>query len=210
MAGGDPTSQRPAQVAGPSGPRGHNGTVESLRGHLLIAGPSLVDPNFFRTVVLIVEHSEDGAMGLVLNRRGDAALDETAPDLAAVPGLEETLHVGGPVQPETVILLAEFAADPDDESESPLSIGAVGVVSAGTDLADLPARVVRGRAFAGYAGWGPGQLESEIEEQSWFTSEPLPADLLAEDPAGLWATVLERKGGWHRVIARMPADPSLN
>jgi putative transcriptional regulator len=181
--------------------------VDSLRGQLLVAAPSLQDPNFFRTVVLIVEHTVEGAMGIVLNREADTGLDEAVPDLIDVPGIEETMHVGGPVQPQTVILVAEFT---DPEADTPLVVGSVGVVGAETDLDELPAAIIRGRAFAGYAGWGPGQLEAELEEEAWFTVTPLPDDLLADDPDELWSTVLARKGGWHRVVARMPADPSLN
>jgi putative transcriptional regulator len=181
--------------------------VDSLRGQLLVAAPSLQDPNFFRTVVLIVEHNEEGAMGIVLNRATDTGLDEAVPDLLDVPGIEETVHAGGPVQPHTVILVAEFT---DPEAETPLVVGSVGVVGADTDLDELPASIIRGRAFAGYAGWGPGQLEGEVGEEAWFTVQPLPEDLLADEPDSLWSSVLERKGGWHRVVARMPADPSLN
>jgi putative transcriptional regulator len=181
--------------------------VDSLRGQLLVATPALQDPNFFRTVVLIVEHNEEGAMGIVLNREADTEVEEAVPDLVDVPGIEETMHVGGPVQPHTVILVAEFS---DPEAETPLVVGSVGVVGAETDLDDLPATIIRGRAFAGYAGWGPGQLEGEIAEEAWFTVRPLPEDLLADDPDELWSAVLARKGGWHRVVARMPTDPSLN
>jgi putative transcriptional regulator len=181
--------------------------VDSLRGQLLVAAPALQDPNFFRTVVLVVEHNEEGAMGIVLNREADADLDEAVPDLLDVPGIEERLHVGGPVQPQTVILVAEFT---DPEAETPFVVGSVGVVGAETDLEDLPATIIRGRAFAGYSGWGPGQLEAEVEEDAWFTVQPIPEDLLAEDADELWSTVLERKGGWHRIVARMPPDPSLN
>jgi putative transcriptional regulator len=106
-----------------------------------------------------------------------------------------------------VILVAEFT---DPEADTPLVVGSVGVVGAETDLDELPAAIIRGRAFAGYAGWGPGQLESELEEEAWFTVTPVPDDLLADEPDELWSTVLARKGGWHRVVARMPADPSLN
>jgi putative transcriptional regulator len=182
-------------------------SVDSLRGKLLVAAPTLLDPNFFRTVVLLIEHSEEGAMGLVLNRRADTELDDAVPDLTDVPGLDDVLHVGGPVQPQTVILVAEFA-DPD--AAAPLVIGEVGVVGADTDLSELPDAITRGRAFAGYAGWGPGQLDAEIDEDAWLVVDPLANDLLADDPDELWRAVLERQGGWHRVVARMPADPSLN
>jgi putative transcriptional regulator len=181
--------------------------VDSLRGQLLVAAPSLQDPNFFRTVVLIVEHGEEGAMGIVLNRATDTGLDEAVPDLVDVPGIEETMHVGGPVQPQTVILVAEFT---DPEADTPLVVGSVGVVGAETDLDELPAAIIRGRAFAGYAGWGPGQLEAELEEEAWFVASFDREDAFAEDPDVLWSRVLERKGGAYALVARMPLDPSLN
>jgi len=84
------------------------------------------------------------------------------------------------------------------------------MVGADTELDDLGGTVSRARAFAGYAGWGAGQLEAELEEEAWITADPLPEDLLTDAPDDLWSATLRRKGGWHRVIARMPADPSLN
>jgi len=172
-----------------------------------VAAPSLQDPNFFRTVVLIVEHNEEGAMGIVLNREADTGLDEAVPDLVDIPGIEDTMHVGGPVQPQTVILVAEFT---DPEADTPLVVGSVGVVGAETDLDELPAAIIRGRAFAGYAGWGPGQLEGEIEEEAWITQPAKADDVFFGDPDRLWAAVLDRMGDQYRLLARMPDDPRLN
>jgi putative transcriptional regulator len=181
--------------------------VESLRGKLVIAAPALIDPNFARTVVLIVDHDEHGAMGIVLNRVADADLAEAVPDLADVPEVDELLFVGGPVQESNVLLLADF---PDVDKAAPLVTGSIGMVGADTELEELADTVSRARAFAGYAGWGAGQLEAELEEEAWITADPLPGDLLTDEPDDLWSATLNRKGGWHRVIARMPADPSLN
>jgi putative transcriptional regulator len=181
--------------------------VESLKGKLVIAAPALIDPNFVRTVVLVVDHDEDGAMGIVLNRVADADLAEAVPDLADVPGVDELLFVGGPVQESDVLLLGDF---PDVAKAAPLVAGSIGMVGADTDLDDLADTVSRARAFAGYAGWGPGQLEAEVDEESWIITDPTPDDLLTDEPDELWSVTLDRKGGWHRVVARMPADPSLN
>jgi putative transcriptional regulator len=182
-------------------------SVESLRGNLLVAGPELLDPNFHRSVVLIADHGEEGAMGVVLNRRSEHTVEEAVPDLGELVDPGEHVHVGGPVQPTGVVVLAEF----DDPSEAAATVlGDVGFVAAGSDMDGLPAITRRARVFAGIAGWGPGQLESELEEEAWFTVTPVPDDLLADEPDELWSTVLARKGGWHRVVARMPADPSLN
>src|SRR6188472_1941976 len=123
--------------------------MDSLRGQLLIAGPTLADPNFARSVVLILEHSDDGAMGLVLNRPVEATVDEAAPELAEVVDGGELLFSGGPVQPSGVIVLAEFA-DPEDAAM--LVVGGVGPLSASADLGAVQVVDGRARAFAGHAG----------------------------------------------------------
>jgi putative transcriptional regulator len=181
--------------------------VTSLRGELLVASPDLLDPNFRRTVVLVTEHSEDGAMGLVLNRRSDAAVEEAAPELAELVDPEAVVHVGGPVQPGSVVVLAEFD-DPDAAAH--LVLDAVGFVPADADIALLAASTRRVRVFAGYAGWGPGQLEAELDGEGWIRAPAQPDDVFAPDPDQLWSAVLRRKGGRFALVARMPLDPSLN
>ncbi|HEX3317951.1 MAG TPA: YqgE/AlgH family protein [Solirubrobacteraceae bacterium] len=181
--------------------------MESLRGKLLIAGPTLVDPNFARSVVLILEHSEEGAMGLVLNRPVETTVDEAAPELADVVDGHEALFQGGPVQPSGVIVLAEFA-DPDDAAM--LVVGGVGPLSASADLDAVQVVEGRARAFAGHAGWGPGQLESELERDDWFVEKARAEDAFASDAGRMWAAVLERKGGEYALVARMPDDPRVN
>lgn len=179
---------------------------DSLRGKLLVAAPTLLDPNFARTVVLVTEHSEEGAMGIVLNRPAEALARELVPELAEIAG-EAPLYVGGPVQPEAVVLLAEFS-DPD--AAAWIVAADVGLASAERDLEELTEAVRRGRLYAGYSGWGSGQLEAELEEESWIVEPPLPAELFPDDPASLWSDVLRRKGGRYALLARMPLDPSVN
>jgi putative transcriptional regulator len=179
---------------------------ESLRGKLLIASPALVDPNFARAVVFITEHNEDGAMGIVLNRPSETAVDAVVPPLADIAG-SEPVYVGGPVQPEAIVLLADFA-DPD--AAAWIVVADVGLASADVDLDDLAAAVRRGRVYAGYSGWGSGQLEAEMEVGSWIVEPPLPMELFPDDPATLWSDVLARKGGQYSLLARMPEDPSQN
>lgn len=180
--------------------------IDSLRGKLLVASPALGDPNFARTVVLITEHGEDGAMGIVLNRPADAEVAEVLPELAEI-AVEEPVFVGGPVQPDALVVLGEFI---DPEVAAWIVIADVGLVSADTDIEELPQSVRRGRVYAGFSGWGPGQLESELEEEAWIVEPPIPAELFPDDPATLWADVLQRKGGQYALVARMPDDPSLN
>ena len=180
--------------------------ADSLRGKLLIASPALLDPNFARTVVLMTEHSDEGAMGIVLNRPADAPARELLPELEEIAG-EDPLFIGGPVQPQAVVLLAEFS---DPSAAAWIVVADVGLAAAQADLDELGPAVRRGRFYAGYSGWGAGQLEAELEEDSWIVEAPIPRELFPDDPESLWADVLARMGGQYTLIARMPADPSLN
>lgn len=178
------------------------------RGRLLVASPALADPNFHRTVVLMLEHSEDGALGLVLNRPMTlAARDAIPPPLGDALGEDELVHSGGPVQPDAVILLADFH---DPRQAATLVVEAVGIVDPHADQERLAGQVRRVRAFGGYAGWSGGQLESEIAEGAWIDAPCEAVDIFTDDPAALWGRVLDRKGGAYRVVARMPEDPTLN
>ena len=179
---------------------------ESLRGKLLIASPALTDPNFARAVVLMTEHSRDGAMGIVLNRPADTDARDHMPELEGIAH-DDPLFIGGPVQPQAVVLLAEFA---DPNAAAWLVVADVGLASADADFDDLGEAVRRGRFYAGYSGWGPGQLELELGIDSWIVEPPLPAELFPDDPESLWSDVLERKGGSYTLISRMPDDPSMN
>lgn len=179
---------------------------DSLRGKLLVASPALVDPNFARTVVLITEHNEEGAMGIVLNQPSETALDDVSPELAEIAG-EGPVFVGGPVQPEALVLLAEFS---DPTAAAWIVAADVGLASSELELSELGGVVRRGRVYAGYSGWGEGQLEAEMEIESWIVEPPLPRELFPEDPDALWSDVLARKGGQYALVARMPDDPSVN
>ena len=177
--------------------------MDSLRGHLLISSPALHDPNFRRTVVLITHHDEEGAMGLVLSRPSEVRVEDAVAELAHLPGTGEFVYIGGPVQPEAVVVLVEHEEEPD----API-IGRIAFMEAGSDLDELA--VTRARVFAGYSGWGPEQLEGELEENSWIVVPAEPDDVFAADPDELWRTVLHRKGGKFSLIATMPFDPQLN
>ncbi|WP_205696821.1 YqgE/AlgH family protein [Conexibacter sp. SYSU D00693] len=181
--------------------------MASLTGKLLVASPGLEDPNFARTVVAIANHDDDGALGLVLNRPSDTEVGDAVPELADLAEPGDVVHVGGPVQPQAIVLVAELE-DPGDAAF--LLAGRVGLVADTTDREALAGRSDRRRVFAGYAGWGPGQLEAELEREDWIVEDATPDDVLCEDPASLWSAVLERKGGSFRLVARMPVDPSLN
>jgi len=181
--------------------------VATLKGQLLLASPGLFDPNFRRTVVLVTEHNEEGAAGLVLNRPSETAVAEAVPDLLPLVEDEDRVYVGGPVQESAVLVLAEFD-DPDDAAV--LVVDDVGFVPGDGDFGLLAASTRRARVFAGYAGWGPGQLEAELEESSWIVESGTGTGLFPEPDDDLWGMVLRDKGGLYRVVALMPDDPSLN
>jgi putative transcriptional regulator len=181
--------------------------VTSLRGQLLVAAPTLLDPNFERTVVLIAEHGEDGAMGVVLNRPGELEVAEAAPVLADLVEPGAVVHAGGPVQPTGVVIVGQFL---DPERAAVQVFDDVGFVAGDPDFDELGTELRRARVFAGLAGWSPGQLEAEIEREDWILEQAIDEDVFTDDPGGLWGTVLERKGGSFTLLARMPPDPSLN
>jgi putative transcriptional regulator len=182
--------------------------MESLRGKLLLASPTMTDPNFARSVVLIAEHTDDGAMGLVLNRPAETTVGEAVPDLAWLASGDAPVFVGGPVAETAVIVLAEFDRP---EVAGALVEGDLGFI--GTDAddpAELDGAVRRARVFAGHAGWGPGQLEDELAEDAWIVEPPRRDEVFTDDPEGLWVSVLKRKGRRFALLATMPLDPSLN
>ena len=181
--------------------------MASLQGKLLIAAPTLIDPNFSRTVVLVAAHSDDGALGLVLNRPLETPLAEIAPVLEGLAEPGAVLHQGGPVAPESAVLLAEF----EDPSLAALLIfGDTGLPSSAVELSDLETGVRRARVFAGHTGWGPGQLDAELEAEAWIVGQLAPDELWLPDSTTLWANALARKGGAYALLARMPPDPSMN
>jgi putative transcriptional regulator len=181
--------------------------MDSARGQLLIAGPSLLDPNFWRTVVLVIEHTDEGAFGLVLNRPSETTVGEAVPQLEELVDPDDRLFIGGPVQPSSVIVLAQF----EDATDAALiAFDDVGVLATGSSPDEPVAGVRRGRAFVGHAGWGPGQLDSELEHGDWILETARREDAFSTEAPELWRVVLTRKGGSFALIARMPADPSVN
>jgi putative transcriptional regulator len=174
--------------------------MESLRGQLLIAAPSLFD-YFRRTVVLVIEHTDEGAMGVVLNRMSETPVAEAVPQLAELAGTEELVRVGGPVSPQSVVVLGDF----EDASEAGMHVvGGVGTLD--PEAANETLR--RLRVYAGYAGWDAGQLDGEIDEGAWIVASADPEDPFRDDD--IWSDALRRKGGGYRLLATMPSDPSLN
>lgn len=184
-------------------------------GQLVVATPSLTDPSFARTVVLLLQADpEDGALGLVLNRPTDTPVGQVLPDWAPLAAPAPVVFTGGPVSPTSAVCLgrgrlhrAPAAAYAELEG---VPGGAVGTVDLDVPPAEVTAVVEHVRVFAGYAGWSPGQLEAEVAEGAWWVLDSLPDDAFAEEPALLWQRVLLRQGPPTAFAASYPSDPTLN
>ena len=180
--------------------------MESLTGQLLVSNANLFDPNFRRTIVLIGHHDEHGAVGVVLNQPLGVAVRDAVPPLGDLVHAEEPLFDGGPVEPDSVVVLADFVGPARAEL---LAIGSIGFLPPDAG-GHTPTSIRRARVFAGYAGWGPGQLEDELDEDSWVTVPALPGDVFHEEPIRLWDDVLRRLGRGYDMLRLMPRDPSMN
>lgn len=192
---------------------------QDLTGHFLISETELRDPNFFQTVVLIVTHNEDGAFGLVVNRPSEANLGDLLDEFEEAPGAEIPVYVGGPVQQEYLFVL--HSGLPDDEASEVASTPVPGVIfEPSFDIvgAYLQAKWEKVPAddrpkihlFAGYAGWGPGQLEEELALGSWVT-HPASADIVfTANPEKGWRQALREKGSIYWVVAETGYKPSMN
>jgi putative transcriptional regulator len=177
--------------------------MDSLRGRLLAANGSLYGPVFRQTVILMADHDDNGALGFVLNQPSEMIVDIGA-SLASLPLVDERVFSGGPVQPEAITVIAEF----DDFVPGPhIIFDSVGFPSLEQDGT---MHVKRARIFAGYSGWGPGQLESELEEKSWIVADPTVDVVFDLDHTMMWSTVLRRMGGSYALLATMPFDPGQN
>jgi putative transcriptional regulator len=186
-------------------------TSPQTKGRLLLALPLLTDPHFDRTVVYVLEHHEDGAIGLILNRPSMEALDEPLDRWIELQSAPSSVFVGGPVEINAMIGLAttkRIIAEPT-EHLTPIS----GVI-ASTDLTADPALVAADidvfRVFRGYAGWGAGQLEAEIDEGAWLVLDAETTDVFSDRPTELWHDVLRRQPGRLAWLALAPDDLSLN
>jgi putative transcriptional regulator len=199
-----------------------------LKGRLLVATPNLGDPNFERTVVLVLEHGDDGALGVVLNRPSDLDLAEPLPEWAGAAAHPPVVFIGGPVAPSAAVCLARLAAANGGRADgwepilgpsgplsgvgSPLSVreGPIGMLDLDSDPDVAIPRLSDIRVFAGYAGWGSRQLESEIAAGGWFVVDADAADPLSPAPEDLWSAVLRRQRGTLALFAAYPPDASMN
>jgi putative transcriptional regulator len=181
----------------------------SLAGKLLVATPVIGDPNFDRTVVLLLEHSDEGAFGLVLNRPTDLDLLDPLPQWYSLAAHPSVVFVGGPVEQERAIALARTRAGSEVEGWSPV-LGRVGTLDLSAEPEQIGTGVDELRVYAGYAGWGSGQLEGEVGAGAWFVLDAHPDDVLCAEPEELWTAVVRRQPGNVALFALYPSDPALN
>lgn len=178
-------------------------------GRLLVATPALDDPNFERVVILVLDHDEEGALGVVLNRASSVPVRETLDDWAELVAAPPVVFGGGPVEPTAVVALGR--ANPDVVTDgSTMILERIRLVDLETDPVLASLDLERVRLFAGYAGWAPDQLEDEIDQGAWFAVDAEPGDVFTDDPDGLWHAVLRRQPGDLKLLGTFPADPSQN
>lgn len=184
----------------------HDAPVDNLKGQLLLSGGDLYDPNFRHTVVLIGEHDGSGAVGIILNRPMELTVEETVSALAELTPPGDPIYEGGPVATDQVVLLAQIPVP--GLVDMPI-FGSVGFLTGEVSQEIRPA-IQRARVFVGHAGWGPGQLEAEMEAGAWITEEATEDDVFTSTPLTLWPRILKRKGPPYDTMARIPFDPSMN
>jgi len=180
-----------------------------VNGALLVATPRLKDPNFDRTVVMLLDHNDQGALGVVLNRPSELAVVEALPAWTGHVAEPAVVFVGGPVSPGSAICLGEAPPHRPVEGWQPLFDG-LGTVDVSRSPGDLDVVIEGVRVFAGYAGWGPGQLEAEIEAGAWVVAPGGREDAMSGDPSALWTDVLRRQGGVVAAMAVFPQDLAVN
>ena len=180
----------------------------STRGRHLVASPAMNDPNFDFTVVYMLEHGEEGALGVVLSRPSELPAREMFEDWSAHAAEPANVFRGGPVSLSSVIALGVAASASPDGAFNPISAG-IGTVDLDHEPGELVA--LQGvRFFAGYSSWAPGQLDAELVDEAWIVVDALETDILTPDPADLWWTVLGRQRGELRLLANYPAEPWNN
>jgi putative transcriptional regulator len=189
--------------------------VSSLTGRLLVATPRLADPNFDRSVVLLLDHDAKGSLGVVLNRPTPVGVGDVLEPWAALAGVPRVVFQGGPVSLDSALGLAVVPGEPRPGEGTDLLgwrrvHGAIGLVDLEAPPELLAAELGSLRIFAGYSGWGPGQLEKELTDGAWYVVESEPGDVSSPSPEKLWRSVLRRQRNHLAMVATYPDDASLN
>ena len=199
----------------PGDATGHNAPAASLAGRLLVATPALLDPNFHRTVILMCVHGDEGALGIVLNRPSESDVLDHLPEWRHLAASPAVVFSGGPVEPTTALALGRAATSVEGEAEAEAGgwtavTDHLGLIDLGRPPGELGVEAEQVRIFSGYAGWGVGQLEAEIEEEGWFIVDAAPDDPFTREPERLWREVLRRQPGRLAIFADFPTDPRVN
>jgi putative transcriptional regulator len=184
-------------------------TGASLKGAVLVATPLLGDPNFERTVILVLEHTEEGAVGVVLNRPSTIEFVDPLPDWYGFAAYPPVVFVGGPVGEGSAIGLAR-ARHPETTDGFTRVVGDLGTVDLTLAPGQVPVGIEEVRVFSGYAGWGEGQLEGEIEDRAWWVVAAEQDDAMCATPERLWRSVLRRQTNRLALFANFPVDASSN
>jgi putative transcriptional regulator len=180
-------------------------------GRLLVATPVIGDPNFERTVVLLIEHdAAGGTVGLVLNRPTDTALLDPMPEWQRLAAHPPVVFGGGPVEPDRAFCLARSRPGKEADDRFDPIVGNVGTLDLNVDPDTLGSAIDEVRIFAGCAGWGPGQLGAELEAGAWWVVEGSADDPVDTEPDRLWRTVLARQPSELQLFADYPTDPGVN
>lgn len=183
--------------------------MDTLRGRLLIATPLIAEPPFRRSVVFVLDHDAEGALGVIINRPLPSGVDDVLPDWGSVVNLPACLFDGGPVAMDSALGVGVLRGEGEPLGWRPM-IGRVGLVDLDVPPPAVAAALEGLRVFAGYAGWSSGQLEGEIDEGAWIVVDSTGDDVLSAAPDELWRAVLSRQGGELRLLASYPDDPNDN
>lgn len=184
----------------------------SLRGHFLIAGQRLRDPNFFRTVVLLLEHNEHGAMGLIVNRPTPVPVSKALQSHVSLPDCDAKVFQGGPVEPAALFILHnDRLIDPDARMIVPdVYVGSSAEAFTHVIEAAGENHLTRFIICAGCAGWGPGQLEGELSRNDWLTLPATADTVFTDDPHSLWDELFKEALAAHRILPNVDGNPELN
>jgi putative transcriptional regulator len=177
---------------------------------LLVAAPSLADPEFFRTVVFLIEHDDTGTVGVIINRPSHTPVGQILPDWQDVMSEPSVVFNGGPVQRDGALGLGKLAGSTDAGHGLRAVSGGLALVDLDADPDQVAVGAASLRVFAGHSGWSPGQLESEIDGGGWFVVQGGLDDVFSESPGGLWRSVLRRQPAPLSFLSTYPVDVGLN
>jgi putative transcriptional regulator len=185
--------------------------MQPAAGSLLIASATLVDPNFARCVLLVLESNGDGSLGVILNQPSETPVGEVLDSWRDVVNPPDVFFRGGPVELNAALAVGHLTGGASDTPEGWRELtGPLGLVDLDSPPDDFLGRLNGLRIYAGYSGWGAGQLDDEIDEGSWHVVPAQRSDLFSENPDRLWAEILRRQPPPLSMLATLPEDATLN